>query len=144
MGEVDDFAVEEGRRPRILAVTLSGDGRDAKGMATAFADLGFDVDLGPLSQTPEEAARQAIENDVHVVGASGRSGDYKTLIPRLIRALKDQGAPDITVICGGDVPPDDYDTLHSAGVGGIYGFDVNFAKAAAEVIGLVRAARPAN
>jgi methylmalonyl-CoA mutase len=129
-----EFAEGEGRRPRILVVKLGQDGHDrgAKVIATAFADIGFDVDVGPLFQTPEEAARQAIENDVHVVGVSTQAAaGHKTLVPALIQALKDQGANDILVVTGGVIPPKDYPMLREAGVAGIYGPGTNIPAAAA-------------
>ena len=112
--EVDAFAHEEGRRPRILVAKLGQDGHDrgAKVIATAFADLGFDVDIGPLFQTPEEAAREAIENDVHVVGISSQAAGHKTLVPQLIEALRGQGAGEIVVVVGGVIPASDYEFLH--------------------------------
>src|SRR5262249_56397229 len=115
--EVDAFATEEGRRPRILVAKLGQDGHDrgAKVIATAFADLGFDVDIGPLFQTPDEAAREAIENDVHVVGASSQAARHATLVPQLIEALKAQGARDIVVGVGGVRPPPGYDFWMAAG-----------------------------
>ena len=105
--EIETFAREEGRRPRMLVVKLGQDGHDrgAKVIATAFADIGFDVDIGPLFQTPEEAARQAVENDVHIVGVSSQAAAHKTLVPALIEALKREGAGDILVVCGGVIPP---------------------------------------
>lgn len=138
--DIQDFAAAEGRRPRMLVVKLGQDGHDrgAKIIATAFADLGFDVDVGPLFQTPEEAARQAIENDVHVIGVSSQAAGHKTLVPQLIQALKDQGAPDIRVICGGVIPAQDYDSLRQAGVAAIFGPGTNIPKAAAEILGLLR------
>jgi methylmalonyl-CoA mutase len=136
---VRDFAKEEGRRPRLLVVKLGQDGHDrgAKIIATAFADLGFDVDVGPLFQTPEEAARQAIENDVHVIGVSSQAAGHKTLVPQLIQALKAQGAGDIQVVCGGVIPAQDYDMLKRAGVAAIFGPGTNIPKAAAEILSLV-------
>lgn len=138
--EIDRFATDEGRRPRMLVVKLGQDGHDrgAKIIATAFADIGFDVDVGPLFQTPEEAARQAIENDVHVVGISSQAAGHKTLVPALIGSLRDQGADDVIVVCGGVIPPKDYDMLKQAGVSAIYGPGTNIPAAAAEIIGLVR------
>ncbi len=138
--DVADFAKAEGRRPRMLVVKLGQDGHDrgAKVIATAFADIGFDVDVGPLFQTPEEAARQAIENDVHVVGVSSQAAGHKTLVPALIEALKAARAEDIIVVCGGVIPPQDYQALLDAGVAAIYGPGTNIPHAAAEVIGLVR------
>ena len=144
--DIEAFAEIEGRRPRILVVKLGQDGHDrgAKVIATAFADIGFDVDVGPLFQTPEEAARQAIENDVHVVGVSTQAAGHKTLVPGLIQALKDQGASNILVVCGGVIPPKDYDMLKEAGVAAIYGPGTNIPKAAAEILGIIRDHRPTN
>ncbi|WP_374652458.1 methylmalonyl-CoA mutase [Dongia sp.] len=137
---VREFAASEGRRPRMLVVKLGQDGHDrgAKIIATAFADLGFDVDVGPLFQLPEEAARQAVENDVHVIGVSSQAAGHKTLVPQLIKALKDQGAEDIRVICGGVIPAQDYAMLREAGVAAIFGPGTNIPKAAAEIIGLLQ------
>nr|WP_298685512.1 methylmalonyl-CoA mutase [uncultured Dongia sp.] len=137
---IQDFATAEGRRPRMLVVKLGQDGHDrgAKIIATAFADLGFDVDVGPLFQIPEEAARQAIENDVHVIGVSSQAAGHKTLVPQLIQALKDQGADDIRVICGGVIPAQDYPMLREAGVAAIFGPGTNIPKAAAEILGLLQ------
>ena len=138
--EIDQFANHEGRRPRMLVVKLGQDGHDrgAKVIATAFADIGFDVDVGPLFQTPEEAARQAIENDVHIVGVSSQAAGHKTLVPALIDALRQQGAGDVIVVCGGVIPPQDYDMLKAAGVSAIYGPGTNIPAAANEIISLVR------
>ncbi|MCR9257931.1 MAG: methylmalonyl-CoA mutase [Alphaproteobacteria bacterium] len=138
--ETDLFAAEEGRRPRLLVVKLGQDGHDrgAKVIATAFADIGFDVDIGPLFQTPEEAARQAIENDVHVVGVSSQAAGHKTLVPELRKALDDQGAKDILIVCGGVIPPQDYDFLRQNGVSAIYGPGTNIPQAASEMLGLIR------
>ncbi|MBG6081184.1 methylmalonyl-CoA mutase [Rubrivivax gelatinosus] len=121
--EIDEFAEQQGRRPRVMIAKLGQDGHDrgAKVVATAFADLGFDVDIGALFQTPEECARQAIENDVHAVGVSTLAAGHKTLVPAIIKALKDQGADDIVVFAGGVIPQQDYDFLFEAGVKGIYG-----------------------
>jgi methylmalonyl-CoA mutase len=121
--EIEKFAVWQGRRPRIMIAKLGQDGHDrgAKVVATAFADLGFDVDIGPLFQTPEEAARQAIENDVHALGISTLAAGHKTLVPAIVQALKDQGAEEIVVFVGGVIPAQDYDFLYQAGVQGIYG-----------------------
>jgi methylmalonyl-CoA mutase len=143
--DVDAFAEEEGRRPRMMVVKLGQDGHDrgAKVIATAFADIGFDVDVGPLFQTPEEAARQAIENDVHVVGISSQAAGHKTLVPALIQALKDQGSTDIMVVCGGVIPPQDYPQLKADGVVAIYGPGTNIPVAAAEILGLIRQQRMA-
>jgi methylmalonyl-CoA mutase len=143
--EIEAFAAEEGRRPRMLVVKLGQDGHDrgAKIIATAFADLGFDVDIGPLFQTPEEAARHALENDVHVIGASSQAAGHKTLVPQLIQALKAEGAEDIAVICGGVIPQQDYDFLKKAGAAAIYGPGTNIPKAASEVLTLIRRLRKA-
>ena len=121
--EIAAFGEQQGRRPRVMIAKLGQDGHDrgAKVVATAFADLGFDVDIGPLFQTPEECARQAIENDVHAVGVSTLAAGHKTLVPAIIQALKEQGADDIIVFVGGVVPAQDYDFLYQAGVKGIYG-----------------------
>ena len=143
--EIENFAREEGRRPRMLVVKLGQDGHDrgAKVIATAFADIGFDVDIGPLFQTPEEAARQAVENDVHLVGVSSQAAAHKTLVPALIEALKREGAGDILVVCGGVIPPQDYDFLKKAGVSAIYGPGTNIPVAAAEILSLIRQHRMA-
>ncbi len=141
--EIEAFAAEEGRRPRMLVLKLGQDGHDrgAKVVATAYADLGFDVDVGPLFQTPEEGARDAIDNDVHVVGISSLAAGHKTLVPALIKALRDQGADDIIVICGGVIPPQDYDYLRDAGVAAIFGPGTNIPASAAEIMRLVRQRR---
>jgi len=143
--EVDAFAEEAGRRPRMLVVKLGQDGHDrgAKVIASAFADIGFDVDIGPLFQTPEEAARQAIENDVHVIGASSQAAGHKTLVPQLVDALRKGGAEDIIVVCGGVIPPQDYDFLLDAGVSAIYGPGSNIPQAAHEILQIVRQRRAA-
>jgi methylmalonyl-CoA mutase len=143
--EVEAFAAEAGRRPRMMVVKLGQDGHDrgAKIIATAFADIGFDVDVGPLFQTPEEAARQAVENDVHVVGVSSQAAGHRTLVPQLIDALKAEGAGDVLVICGGVIPPQDYDFLTQAGVAAIYGPGTNIPIAASEVLKLIRRHRKA-
>ncbi|MFM9880218.1 MAG: methylmalonyl-CoA mutase, partial [Burkholderiaceae bacterium] len=121
--EIADFGVQQGRRPRVMIAKLGQDGHDrgAKVVATAFADLGFDVDMGPLFQTPEECARQAIENDVHALGVSTLAAGHKTLVPAIIAELRKQGADDIIVFVGGVIPKQDYDFLYAAGVKGIYG-----------------------
>ncbi len=141
--EVEDFAREEGRRPRMLVVKMGQDGHDrgAKVIATAFADIGFDVDVGPLFQTPEEAARDAVDNDVHVVGISSQAAGHKTLAPRLIEALKAQGAEDIIVICGGVIPQQDYDYLTERGVKAIFGPGTNIPEAARGILKLIRTVR---
>ncbi len=134
------FAQEEGRRPRLLVVKLGQDGHDrgAKVIATAFADIGFDVDIGPLFQTPEEAARHAVENDVHVVGVSSQAAGHRTLVPALIAALRAEGAGDVLVVCGGVIPPQDHAMLKAAGVAAIYGPGTNIPVAAGEVLALIR------
>jgi methylmalonyl-CoA mutase len=141
--EVETFARAEGRRPRMLVVKLGQDGHDrgAKVIATAFADIGFDVDVGPLFQTPEEAARQAIENDVHVVGVSSQAAGHRTLVPQLVAALRQQGADEILVVCGGVIPPQDYDFLKEAGVAAIYGPGTNIPLAASEILRLIEKKR---
>jgi methylmalonyl-CoA mutase len=141
--EVDEFAQEEGRRPRILVAKLGQDGHDrgAKVIATAFADLGFDVDIGPLFQTPDEAASDAIENDVHVVGISSQAAAHKTLVPQLIDALRSQGARDVIVVVGGVIPANDYEFLFDAGVSAIFGPGSNICRAASEILTLVRERR---
>ena len=138
--DVAAFAETEGRRPRMLVVKMGQDGHDrgAKVIATAFADIGFDVDVGPLFQTPDEAARQAIENDVHVIGVSSQAAGHKTLVPSLIDELKAQGAEDILVICGGVIPAQDYDFLKAKGVAAIYGPGTNIPTAAAEIMEIIR------
>jgi methylmalonyl-CoA mutase len=138
--EIEAFAREEGRRPRMLVAKLGQDGHDrgAKIIATAFADIGFDVDIGPLFQTPEEAARQAVENDVHAIGVSTHAAGHKTLVPALIEALGREGAGDILVVCGGVIPPKDYDFLKKAGVSAIYGPGTNIPQAAAEILSLIQ------
>jgi methylmalonyl-CoA mutase len=122
-GEVDAFVAAEGRRPRVMIAKLGQDGHDrgAKVVATALADLGFDIDIGPLFQTPEEAARHAIENDCHAIGVSSLAAGHKTLVPALVQALKDQGADEILVFVGGVIPAQDYAFLRQAGVAGIFG-----------------------
>ncbi|MDK9723858.1 MAG: methylmalonyl-CoA mutase [Sterolibacteriaceae bacterium MAG5] len=139
---VDEFAAAEGRRPRLMIAKLGQDGHDrgAKVVATAFADLGFDVDVGPLFQTPEEAARQAIENDVHAIGVSTLAAGHKTLVPTLVKALKDQGAEDIVVFVGGVIPAQDYDFLFKSGAKGIFGPGTPIPQCAHEVLRAIRAA----
>ncbi|KAI9220235.1 mitochondrial methylmalonyl-CoA mutase [Blastocladiella britannica] len=132
----DDFAEREGRRPRILVAKMGQDGHDrgAKVIATGFADLGFDVDVGPLFQTPAEVARQAVDADVHVVGVSSQAAGHKTLVPALVAELKKLGADDKLVVCGGVIPPQDYDFLHKAGAAAIFGPGTKIPLAAREVI----------
>jgi methylmalonyl-CoA mutase len=143
--EVEGFAEAEGRRPRMLVVKMGQDGHDrgAKVIATAFADIGFDVDVGPLFQTPEEAAQDAIDNDVHVIGISSQAAGHKTLAPKLIKILNERDAGDILVICGGVIPQQDYEFLYSAGVKAIFGPGTNIPDAASDILKLIRAARPA-
>jgi len=143
LASVDSFAEEEGRRPRMLVVKLGQDGHDrgAKVIATAFADLGFDVDVGPLFATPEEAAQQAIENDVHIVGVSTQAAGHKTLVPQLTQALAAARAEEVVVICGGVIPAKDYEFLKSNGVSAIYGPGTNIPAAAREVLEMVRERR---
>ena len=140
---VEEFAEQEGRRPRMLVVKMGQDGHDrgAKVIATAFADIGFDVDVGPLFQTPEEAAQDAVDNDVHVIGISSQAAGHKTLAPQLVQALKEAGAEDILVICGGVIPQQDYDFLKKAGVKAIFGPGTNIPEAAQDILKLIREAR---
>jgi methylmalonyl-CoA mutase len=141
--EVEAFAAQEGRRPRMLVVKLGQDGHDRgmKVIATAFADVGFDVDIGPLFQTPEEAAQQALDADVHAVGVSSQAGGHRTLVPELIEALRQKGAPEIAVVVGGIVPPRDYAFLRECGVAGIFGPGTAIPKAAREVLQVLRKRR---
>jgi methylmalonyl-CoA mutase len=141
--DVEAFAEAEGRRPRMLVVKMGQDGHDrgAKVIATAFADIGFDVDVGPLFQTPAEAAQDAIDNDVHIIGISSQAAGHKTLAPKLVQALKEQGAEDILVICGGVIPQQDYDFLYDSGVKAIFGPGTNIPDAAKKILDLVRHAR---
>ena len=141
--EVETFAEAEGRRPRMLVVKMGQDGHDrgAKVIATAFADIGFDVDVGPLFQTPEEAAQDAVDNDVHVVGISSQAAGHLTLAPKLIEALRAQGAGDVLVICGGVIPTRDHARLKAAGVAAIFGPGTNIPRAAAEILALLNERR---
>ena len=138
--EVEAFAESEGRRPRMQVVKMGQDGHDrgARVIATAFVDIGFEVDLGAMFQTPEEAAREAIENDVHVIGVSSQAAGHMTLVPQLIDALRNGGAGDIVVVCGGVIPPHDYDFLFEKGVAAVYGPGTNIPVAAAEIIELIQ------
>jgi methylmalonyl-CoA mutase len=142
--EINDFATAQGRRPRVMISKLGQDGHDrgAKVVATAFADLGFDVDMGPLFQTPEECARQAIENDVHAVGVSTLAAGHKTLVPAIIAELKKQGADDIIVFVGGVIPRQDYEMLYEAGVKGIYGPGTPIPASAKDVLENIKKALP--
>ena len=137
----DRFAQKEGRRPRIMIAKLGQDGHDrgAKVIATSFADIGFDVDVGPLFQTPEEAARQAVENDVHLLGISSLAAGHKTLVPRALAALEEMGREDILVIVGGVIPPKDYDFLFEQGVAGVFGPGTVISEAASEILELMLA-----
>ncbi len=143
VGKVAAFAEAEGRRPRLLVAKLGQDGHDrgAKVIATAFADIGFDVDIGPLFQTPEEAVRQAVENDVHVIGISSQAAGHKTLVPQVMEALERAGANELLVVCGGVIPPQDHAMLRGLGVAAIYGPGTNIPQAAAEIIELISAKR---
>jgi methylmalonyl-CoA mutase len=134
--DTERFAAEEGRRPRILVAKLGQDGHDrgAKVIATAFADLGFDVDIGPLFATPAEAARQAVENDVHIVGVSSLAAGHLTLVPELKKALADEGREDIMIVVGGVIPPSDYDALYTAGASAIFPPGTIIAEAAERLI----------
>ena len=138
--ELEKFTKDEGRRPRMLVVKMGQDGHDrgAKVIATAFADIGFDVDVGPLFQTPEEAAQDAIDNDVHVIGISSQAAGHKTLAPKLIEALKSRDAGDILVICGGVIPQQDYEFLYEKGVKAIFGPGTNIPAAASKILELIR------
>jgi len=135
----DDFAKNDGRRPRILVAKIGQDGHDrgAKIVATGFADIGFDVDIGPLFQTPEEVAKQAIENDVHIVGVSTLAGGHKTLVPKLIEELKNYGRDDILIILGGVIPKQDYNSLIKNGVAAIFGPGSKISDTAIEILDLL-------
>ena len=139
----NDFANIEGRRPRIMIAKMGQDGHDrgAKVVATAYADIGFDVDMGPLFQTPAEAARQAVENDVHIVGVSSLAAGHKVLAPKIIEELKKLGRDDIMVIVGGVIPPQDYQFLYDAGVVGIFGPGTVIADAAIKMLSILLDAR---
>ena len=135
----DSFAEKAGRRPRIMVAKMGQDGHDrgAKVIATSFADLGFDVDIGPLFQTPEEAAKQALENDVHVLGVSSLAAGHKTLIPQVMDALEKEGRGDILVVAGGVIPKQDYDFLYERGVVGVFGPGTKIARAASDILNLL-------
>ena len=141
--DIEAFIAEEGRRPRVMIAKLGQDGHDrgAKVVASAFADLGFDIDIGPLFQTPEEAARHAVENDVHAVGCSSLAAGHKTLVPQIVDELKRLGADDIITFVGGVIPAQDYDALYAAGAKGIFGPGTPIPTAAREVLKQIRAAR---
>jgi methylmalonyl-CoA mutase len=136
---VAEFAELEGRRPRIMIAKMGQDGHDrgAKVIATSFADIGFDVDIGPLFQTPKEAARQAVENDVHVLGVSSLAAGHKTLVPQVIAELKALGREDIMVVAGGVIPQQDYDFLYQSGVFGVFGPGTKISKAAQNILALL-------
>jgi methylmalonyl-CoA mutase len=138
---VEEFAKKEGRQPRIMIAKMGQDGHDrgAKVVATGYADCGFDVDMGPLFQTPEEAARQAVENDVNVLGVSSLAAGHKTLVPQVIAELKKLGREDIIVIAGGVIPAQDYDFLYKAGVAAIFGPGTSVAKAAVQMMRILLA-----
>merc|ERR1711936_451682 len=133
------FAEEEGRRPRILVAKMGQDGHDrgAKVIATGFSDLGFDVDIGPLFQTPDEVAQQAVDSDVHVVGVSSLAAGHKTLVPALVKCLADMGRPDVLIVCGGVIPPQDYDFLYEAGASAIIGPGTKLPVAAPQVVNMI-------
>merc|ERR1711992_88689 len=136
---IESFAEEEGRRPRILVAKMGQDGHDrgAKVIATGFSDLGFDVDIGPLFQTPAEVAQQAVDSDVHVVGVSSLAAGHRSLVPELTKCLVEAGRPDVLVICGGVIPPQDYDFLYENGCGAIFGPGTKIPVAAVDVINLI-------
>jgi methylmalonyl-CoA mutase len=136
---VAEFASKEGRQPRIMIAKMGQDGHDrgAKVVSTGYADIGFDVDIGPLFQTPAEVARQAVENDVHVLGVSSLAAGHKTLIPQVIAELKKLGREDIMVIAGGVIPPQDYQFLYDAGVVAIFGPGTSVARAARQILGIL-------
>ena len=143
---VNEFAANNGRRPRMLVVKLGQDGHDrgAKIIATSFADMGFDVDIGPLFQTPEEAVRQAVENDVHVIGVSSQAAGHRTLVPQVMEALIQHNAEDIKVICGGVIPPNDYEMLTNHGVAAIFGPGTHIPEAAAHIIDILESSGQAS
>jgi methylmalonyl-CoA mutase len=134
--QIEIFAKKEGRRPRMLVAKMGQDGHDrgAKVIASGFSDLGYDVDVGPLFSTPEEVATQAIDADVHVVGVSSQAAAHKTLVPALVKALKDRNGAHIKVICGGVIPPQDYEDLRKAGAVCIFGPGTKITDAANEVL----------
>ena len=130
------FEDQEGRRPRIMVAKMGQDGHDrgAKVVATAFADMGFDVDVAPLFQTPEEVAKQAVENDIHILGVSSLAAGHKTLVPQVVEELKKLGADDITIVVGGVIPQQDYDFLYENGADFIFGPGTNLPKSAVEIL----------
>ncbi|MFA7132398.1 MAG: cobalamin-dependent protein, partial [Bacteroidales bacterium] len=135
----DKFAEMQGRRPRIMVAKMGQDGHDrgAKVVATGYADIGFDVDMGPLFQTPAEAAKQAVENDVHVLGVSSLAAGHKTLVPQVIEELKKHGREDIMVVVGGVIPPQDYDYLYKAGAAAIFGPGSIISECAIKILSLL-------
>jgi methylmalonyl-CoA mutase len=137
----EDFMEKEGRRPRILMAKMGQDGHDrgVKVVATAYADLGFDVDISPMFQTPDEAAKMAVENDVHVVGASSLAAGHKTLVPQLVKALREAGGEEIMVVVGGVIPPGDYDFLQKAGAVGVFGPGTPITESANKVLNALEA-----
>jgi methylmalonyl-CoA mutase len=139
----DDFAAMEGRRPRIMIAKMGQDGHDrgAKVVATGYADIGFDVDVGPLFQTPAEAAKQAVENDVHILGVSSLAAGHKTLVPQVIEELKKHGREDIMVIVGGVIPPQDYAFLYKAGAVAVFGPGTSIPDAAVKLLEIMVASR---
>jgi methylmalonyl-CoA mutase len=140
VAEVEELAQQMGRRPRLLMAKMGQDGHDrgAKVVGTAFADLGFDVDFGPLFETPAEVARAAVENDVHVVGVSSQAAGHRTLVPQLVEELRKAGGEDILVVCGGVIPDQDHAALRAAGVVAIFGPGTNIPEAASSVLRLLR------
>jgi len=136
---IESFAEEEGRRPRILVAKMGQDGHDrgAKVIATGFSDLGFDVDIGPLFQTPDEVAQQAVDSDVHVVGVSSLAAGHKTLVPALVKCLAEMGRPDVLIVCGGVIPPQDYQFLYEAGASAIFGPGTKLPVAALQVVKMI-------
>ena len=140
--QAGQFEADEGRRPRILVAKVGQDGHDRgqKVIASAFADLGFDVDIGPLFSTPAEVARQAVENDVHIIGVSSLAAGHLTLVPQLREALAREGRPDIMVVVGGVIPPQDYAALYAAGARAIFGPGTNIPEAAADLVGKLNVA----
>jgi methylmalonyl-CoA mutase len=135
----DVFAEQDGRRPRIMIAKMGQDGHDrgAKVVATGYADIGFDVDIGPLFQTPEEAAKQAVENDVHILGVSSLAAGHKTLVPKVIDELKKYGREDIMVIVGGVIPKQDYDFLYDTGAVAVFGPGTKISEAAIELLDIL-------
>ena len=135
----DTFAQQEGRRPRIMIAKMGQDGHDrgAKVVATAYADLGFDVDVGPLFQTPVEAARQAVENDVHILGVSSLAAGHKTLVPQVVEELRKLGREDIMVVVGGVIPSQDYQFLFDSGATAVFGPGTKISDAAMELLGIL-------